>query len=116
MKSSMSTVFAWASSPVAAWLEQVAVDWLARVVELPSDFGGVLTDWRATMASPVAWEWSVPPGGSFRVLTWSIRAWGSWPAPRLRTLSSGWIHPSVIEAVGMLVFLVGVTSGNPRRE
>ena len=45
--------FAWASSPFAARLEQVAVDWLRQLFELPEDFGGVLTT-GATMANFVA--------------------------------------------------------------
>ena len=46
--------FAWASSPFAARLEQVAIDWLRQLFELPAEFGGVLTT-GATMANFVAW-------------------------------------------------------------
>ena len=42
--------FAWASSPFASRLEQVAVAWLRDLFELPGDFGGVLTT-GATMAN-----------------------------------------------------------------
>ncbi len=45
--------YAWASSPFAARLEQVAIDWLRELFELPSEFGGVLTT-GATMANFVA--------------------------------------------------------------
>jgi glutamate/tyrosine decarboxylase-like PLP-dependent enzyme len=42
--------FAWASSPFAARLEQVAIDWLRQLFDLPREFGGVLTT-GATMAN-----------------------------------------------------------------
>jgi glutamate/tyrosine decarboxylase-like PLP-dependent enzyme len=42
--------YAWASSPFAARLEQVAVEWLRQLFELPIEFGGVLTT-GATMAN-----------------------------------------------------------------
>ena len=45
--------YAWAASPFAARLEQVAVDWLRQLFELPAEFGGVLTT-GATMANFVA--------------------------------------------------------------
>ena len=45
--------FAWASSPLAARLEQVAIDWLRQLFELPAEFGGALTT-GATMANFVA--------------------------------------------------------------
>ena len=40
----------WASSPMASRLEQVTVDWLRQLFELPEEFGGVLTS-GATMAN-----------------------------------------------------------------
>src|SRR4051794_30728128 len=45
--------FGWASSPMAARLEQVAIDWLRQLFELPDEFGGVLTS-GATMGNFVA--------------------------------------------------------------
>jgi len=42
--------FAWVSSPLAARLEQVAVNWLRDLFQLPADFAGVLTN-GATMAN-----------------------------------------------------------------
>ena len=65
--------FAWASSPFAARLEQVAVDWLRQLFELPADFGGVLTT-GATMANFAALAAARNWWGSFRALTWSKRA------------------------------------------
>jgi glutamate/tyrosine decarboxylase-like PLP-dependent enzyme len=44
--------YAWASSPFAARLEQVAIDWLRQLFDLPTEFGGVLTT-GATMANLV---------------------------------------------------------------
>ncbi len=91
--------FGWASSPFAARLEQVAIEWLLQLFELPSDFGGVLTS-GATMANFVG-------------LT-AARSWfgervgvdadseGLFDAPPPKILSSGFVHPSAVQAVGML--------------
>lgn len=100
--------YAWASSPFAARLEQVAVDWLRQLFELPEEFGGVLTS-GATMANFVA-----------------LSAARNWWAERLGVdveeqgvsglagpaiLTSGYIHPSAVQAIGML----GLGRGNIRR-
>jgi glutamate/tyrosine decarboxylase-like PLP-dependent enzyme len=100
--------FGWASSPMASRLEQVAVDWLRQLFELPEEFGGVLTT-GATMANFVAlaaargW-WAEQQGvdvdeAGLTGLT----------APAI--LSSGYIHPSAVQAIGML----GMGQGNVER-
>jgi glutamate/tyrosine decarboxylase-like PLP-dependent enzyme len=47
--------YAWASSPFAARLEQIAIEWLRELFELPSEFGGVLTT-GATMRTSSRWR------------------------------------------------------------
>ncbi len=91
--------YAWASSPMASRLEQVAVDWLRQLFELPEDFGGVLTS-GATMANFVAlaaarsW-WAEQQG----VDVDGVGLGGLRATP---ILSSGYIHPSAVQAIGML--------------
>src|SRR4051812_34793903 len=91
--------FGWASSPMASRLEQVAVDWLRQLFELPEKFGGVLTS-GATMGNFVAlaaarnW-WAERQGVEADEVGLS-----SLPAPLI--LTSGYIHPSAVQAIGML--------------
>ena len=100
--------YAWASSPFAARLEQVAVDWLRQLFDLPEDFGGVLTT-GATMANFVAlaaarnW-WAERQGVD-------VEHEGVAGLPPPVILSSGYLHPSAVQAVGML----GFGRGNIRR-
>ena len=93
--------FGWASSPFAARLEQVAVDWLRQLFELPGDFGGVLTT-GATMANFVALaaarNWWADLQGI------DVEAEGMARLAPALILSSGYLHPSAIQAVGMLGF------------
>jgi glutamate/tyrosine decarboxylase-like PLP-dependent enzyme len=91
--------FAWASSPFAARLEQVAVDWLRQLFELPSDFGGVITT-GATMANFVALAAARNWWGELQGVDVEQEGVGKL-APAV-ILSSGYIHPSAIQAVGML--------------
>ena len=100
--------FAWASSPFASRLEQVAVDWLRQLFELPVDFGGVLTT-GATMANFVALAAARNWWGERQGIDVEQQGVGSL-APAL-ILSSGYLHPSAIQAVGML----GFGRGNIRR-
>jgi glutamate/tyrosine decarboxylase-like PLP-dependent enzyme len=100
--------FGWASSPFAARLEQIAVDWLRQLFDLPADFGGVLTT-GATMANFVglaaARNWS----GERQGVDVDEQGVGTLAAPLI--LSSGYLHPSAAQAVGML----GFGRGNIRR-
>ena len=100
--------YAWASSPFAARLEQVAVDWLRQLFDLPADFGGVLTT-GATMANFVALAAARNWWGERQGVDVEHDGLGRVPPPVI--LSSGYLHPSAVQAVGML----GFGRGNIRR-
>jgi glutamate/tyrosine decarboxylase-like PLP-dependent enzyme len=93
--------FGWASSPFAARLEQVAVDWLRQLFELPADFEGVLTT-GATMANFVALAAARNWWGEHQGVDVEQEGVGRL-APAV-ILSSGYLHPSAVQAVGMLGF------------
>jgi glutamate/tyrosine decarboxylase-like PLP-dependent enzyme len=91
--------YAWASSPFAARLEQIAVGWLRELFELPSDSGGVLTT-GATMANFVALAAARNRWGERQGIDVEEHGIGSLPGPVI--LSSGYVHPSAVQAIGML--------------
>jgi glutamate/tyrosine decarboxylase-like PLP-dependent enzyme len=93
--------FAWASSPLGSKLEGVAVQWLRDLFELPAEFGGVLVS-GATMANFTglagARNWWAERAG------FDVEESGLAGAPVPRILTSGYIHPSAMQAIGMLGF------------
>jgi glutamate/tyrosine decarboxylase-like PLP-dependent enzyme len=91
--------FAWVSSPFATALEQVATDWLRQLFELPEEFGGVLTS-GATMANFVAL--SAARNAWAERLGVDVEAHGLSGLPAPAILTSGYIHPSAVQAIGML--------------
>ena len=93
--------FAWASSPLAARLEQVAIDWLRQLFELPAEFGGALTT-GATMANFVALAAARNWWGELQGV--DVEADGVGKLPPALILSSGYLHPSAVQAIGMLGF------------
>jgi glutamate/tyrosine decarboxylase-like PLP-dependent enzyme len=100
--------YAWASSPFAARLEQVAIDWLRQLFELPSELGGVLTT-GATMANFVALAAARNWWGEQHGVDVEADGVGKLPSPVI--LSSGYLHPSAVQAIGML----GLGRANIRR-
>jgi glutamate/tyrosine decarboxylase-like PLP-dependent enzyme len=91
--------YAWASSPLAVRLEGIAVEWLRDLYELPVGFAGALTS-GATMANftalAAARNWWAERHGAD-----ADRAGiAGLPAPVV--LSSGYIHPSAVQALAML--------------
>jgi glutamate/tyrosine decarboxylase-like PLP-dependent enzyme len=100
--------YGWASSPLGSRLEQVAVDWLRQLFELPDEFGGVLTS-GATMANFVglaaARNWSAEQHGV------DVEDAGLAGLPKPVILTSGYVHPSAVQAIGML----GMGRGNIER-
>jgi glutamate/tyrosine decarboxylase-like PLP-dependent enzyme len=91
--------FAWVGSPLAIRLETIAIGWLRALFDLPDAFEGALVT-GATMAN-------------FTCLT-AARSWwaerhgvpadeaGLADAPQPRILSGGYLHPTAVQAVGML--------------
>jgi glutamate/tyrosine decarboxylase-like PLP-dependent enzyme len=100
--------FAWASSALGSRLEAVAVRWLRELFELPPGFGGVLVT-GATMANFC---------GLIAARSWWAERCGvdadeaglaGAPAPVI--LSSGYVHPSAMQAISM----AGLGRANVRR-
>jgi glutamate/tyrosine decarboxylase-like PLP-dependent enzyme len=91
--------FGWASSPLGSRLEQVTIDWLRQLFELPEGFGGVLTS-GATMANFVALAAARGWWAEQRGVDVDSEGLAELPAPSI--LSSGYIHPSAVQAIGML--------------
>jgi glutamate/tyrosine decarboxylase-like PLP-dependent enzyme len=100
--------YSWASSPLASAWERHAIDWLRDLFELPEAFGGVLVS-GATMANFTglaaarAW-WAEREGVDV-----DESGMSSLPAPAV--LTSGYVHPSAVQAAGML----GLGRANVRR-
>jgi glutamate/tyrosine decarboxylase-like PLP-dependent enzyme len=100
--------YAWASSPLAARLEQAAVEWLRQLFELPGEFGGVLTT-GATMANFVALAAARNWWAALQGVDVEADGVGGLGSPLI--LSSGYLHPSAVQAIGML----GLGQANIRR-
>ena len=91
--------FGWASSPLGARLEQVTTDWLRQLFELPEGFGGVLTS-GATMANFVALAAARGSWAERQGVDVDDAGMAGLDPPAV--LSSGYIHPSAVQAIGML--------------
>jgi glutamate/tyrosine decarboxylase-like PLP-dependent enzyme len=100
--------YAWASSPFATRLEQVAVDWLRQLFELPSEYRGVLTT-GATMANFVGLAAARNRWAERQGVDVEEQGVASLPPPVI--LSSGYLHASAVQAIGML----GLGRANIRR-
>lgn len=103
----------WVSSPLGSRLEQLAIDWLKALFELPSDWTGVLTT-GATMSNftglAAARQWWGEQQGA------DIAAHGMSGLPAVTVLSSGFIHASARKALSMLGIghaSVEVLAGDP---
>jgi glutamate/tyrosine decarboxylase-like PLP-dependent enzyme len=93
--------YSWASSPLASKLEGISVAWLRDLFELPEEFSGALVT-GATMANftglAAARSWWAERQG----VDADEAGLASLPAPAL--LTSGYVHPSAVQALGMLGF------------
>jgi Pyridoxal-dependent decarboxylase conserved domain len=91
--------FVWASSPLAAKLETIAIGWLRELFELPPEFGGSLVT-GTTMANltglAAARNWWAERHG----VDAEEAGLSGLPAPPV--LTSGYIHASAVQAIGML--------------
>ena len=100
--------YSWASSPLASALERLSIEWLRELFELPDGHAGVLTT-GATMANftglAAARNWWAEKQG----VDVDEQGLAALPAPAV--LTSGYVHPSAVQAVGML----GLGRSNVRR-
>ena len=100
--------FSFTSSPLAVRLETIAVDWLRELFELPTEFGGVLVT-GATMANftglAAARGWWAERSGI------DVDEQGTSGIEPPVILSSGYLHASAMQAIGML----GLGRANVRR-
>jgi glutamate/tyrosine decarboxylase-like PLP-dependent enzyme len=91
--------FARDSSPMASRLEQLVLRWLVELFELPDEFDGVLVT-GATMANftclAAARNWWAEANGV------DVETDGLGGRPGVPVLSSGYLHPSARQALGML--------------
>ena len=98
----------WTSSPLAAQLESVALDWLKELFDLPAEWSAVLTT-GATMANFVglasARRWYGERHGI------DVEEDGLSRLPPVPVFSSGYIHASAEKALAML----GIGTGGIRR-
>ncbi len=100
--------YGWDSSALAARVERTAGEWLRDLFELPAEFTGVFVT-GATMANftglAAARNWWAERLGV------DVEEAGLAGAPAPRILTSGYVHASAVQAVGML----GLGRGNVRR-
>jgi glutamate/tyrosine decarboxylase-like PLP-dependent enzyme len=89
----------WVSSPHAARLEQVSLQWLKDLFGLPSDWSGVITTGATTanmvgLASARRW-WGLQHGVD-------VETDGLAGLPPVPVFAGGYLHASAIKALGML--------------
>ncbi len=89
----------WVSSPLGSRLEQLALEWLKDLLQLPASWGGVLTT-GATMANFTALAAARQWWGQQQDV--NIAEQGMSGLPALPVLTSGFVHASVRKALGML--------------
>jgi glutamate/tyrosine decarboxylase-like PLP-dependent enzyme len=89
----------WVSSPLGSRLEQLALEWLKDLFQLPGSWGGVLTT-GATMANFTALAAARQWWGQQQDV--NIAEQGMSGLPALPVLTSGFVHASVRKALGML--------------
>ena len=100
--------FSFTSSPLAVRLETIAVDWLRELFELPTEFGGVLVT-GATMANFTGLAAARGWWAERRGIDVDEQGMSGIEPPVI--LSSGYIHASAMQAIGML----GLGRANVRR-
>jgi glutamate/tyrosine decarboxylase-like PLP-dependent enzyme len=91
--------YSWASSPLASKLEGVAVAWLRDLFELPGDYSGALVT-GATMANFTGLAAARSCWAERQGVDVEEAGLSSLPAPTV--LTSGYVHPSAVQAIGML--------------
>jgi len=88
-----------AQSPVAAQLEETAIDWVREIFRLPAGTGGAVTT-GATMAN-----FSALAAARHTLLEragWDVEAEGLFGAPQITVVVGEEVHQSVLKALGLL--------------
>ena len=93
------SAYVWASSPLGSHLERVATGWLRQLFELPAEFTGVLVS-GATMANFTGLVAARGWYGERNGVDVDEAGVSGLPAPPV--LTSGHVHPTAIQALGML--------------
>ena len=91
--------YTWASSPMGSALDRVASDWLRELFELPEEFQGVLVS-GATMANFVGLAVARNSWAERQGVDVEESGLAGLRAPAI--LTSGYVHPSALQAIGML--------------
>ena len=90
-----------ATSPVAAALEDASLDWLASLLELPAGCAGALVT-GATMASFTAL--AAARHALLARAGWDVEAQGLFGAPEVKVVLGAEVHPTILKALGLLGF------------
>jgi glutamate/tyrosine decarboxylase-like PLP-dependent enzyme len=91
--------YAWASSPLGSHLERIATRWLRELFELPEEMTGVLVS-GATMANMTGLAAARGWYGERHGVDVDAEGLAGLQAPTV--LSSGYVHPSAVQALAML--------------
>lgn len=89
----------WAASPVSARLEEIALEWLADILRLPTGTGGAFVT-GASMASFTAL--AAARDALLSKSGWNVGEDGLAGAPRLRVVVSEEVHVTVTKALSLL--------------
>jgi len=87
------------TTPVTAVLEQIALDWLLDVLQLPPETGGAFVT-GATVANFTAL--AAARHGVLARAGWNVEADGLFGAPPITIITSAETHPTVYKSLGML--------------
>jgi glutamate/tyrosine decarboxylase-like PLP-dependent enzyme len=93
------SAFAWASSPLASRLEALALAWLRDLFELPQEFAGVLVS-GDTMANFTGLLAARDRCAALQGI--DVDDAGAYGLAPPAILTSGYVHPSAVQAIGML--------------
>ena len=87
------------TTPVTAVLEEIALDWLLDVLQLPPETGGAFVT-GATVANFTAL--AAARHGVLARAGWNVEAEGLFGAPPITIITSAESHPTVYKSLGML--------------
>ncbi len=93
------SAFAWASSPLGSRLEAIVLAWLLDLFELPTEFAGVLVS-GDTMANFTGLLAARDLCAELQGI--DVDDAGAFGLEPPAVLSSGYVHPSAVQAIGML--------------